>query len=240
MDYFEHYKRVNDLSDEGRRSHWKPLDSKIGQFLPANKEATIVDVGCGAGILLEWLEAKGYRKAVGVDPDRGQVEFCRKLGMRAEQVVNTAEWLREQSGIDLLIMKDILEHIPADQVTDILTSSVAALAEHGRIVIVVPNAAASFASYWQYLDATHIRTYTEIVMRVELEQAGFRIEYVGGDDTWVASSIGGLIRLFLRILFRGFRRLEMIAEFGAQGLRMPLALNMIIVARASDEKITGR
>lgn len=240
MDYFEHYKRVNDLSDEGRRSHWKPLESKIGRFLPVNKEAAIVDVGCGAGVLLEWLQAKGYRQVAGIDPDRGQVEFCRGLGMRAEQVVDTAGWLREQNGIDLLVMKDVLEHIPADQVTDILIASAAALADHGRIVILVPNAVASTATYWRYLDATHLRTYTEIVMRVELEHAGFHIDHVGDDDTWVAGSIAGLIRLFLRTLFRGFRRLEVIAEFGAEGLRMPLGLNLIIVARVNDEKNTGR
>lgn len=239
MDYFETYKRVNDLTDNGRQSHWKPFDKTVGRFLPPNKDAVVIDVGCGAGIMLEWLHKRGYSKAVGIDPDEGQIAFCRELGLPAEQAADSAEWLANKRA-DMLICKDILEHIPQEQVRAILAAAKKTLGEGGVLYIAVPNAASSFASLWRYLDVTHLRSYGVHSLRLELECAGFQVVAVRDDDTWVVGSVAGLFRLALRTVFRSVRRLQSIAEFGDDGLRMPLGLNLVMVATPVNEKIAGR
>ena len=230
MDYFEHYQRVNDLSESGRRSHWKPFDKTIGRFLPDDPQARIIDVGCGAGILLEWLKVRGYSHAQGVDLDSGQIAFSHSLGLKAEQIIDTALWLQQQQGADLIVFKDILEHIPAEEVGKTLKAAAQALSPGGRVYVSVPNAAASFGTYWRYIDSTHLRSYTQNVLALELHRAGLNVVYVGDDDTMAFSSAPGIGRLLLRTLFRFFRRLEAIGEFGGDGVRMPLGLNLVMVA----------
>lgn len=240
MDYFEHYKRVNDLSDRGRRSHWKPFEKTLGRYLPRNKDAVIVDVGCGAGILLEWLHSQGYRNASGLDPDPGQIAFCQQLGVPAVQVDDSAGWLDQTSGIDIVICKDILEHIPEDQVRAILVAARKSLKPGGTLYISVPNALSSLASFWLYNDGTHLRSYTERVLGLELARAGFEVVVVGDDDNWAISSLSGIVRLILRTCFRLVRRLEVVGELGAGGLRVPLGLNLVMVATPVDENAAGR
>ncbi len=241
MDYFEHYRRVNDLSEKGRRSHWKPYDKTVGLFLPTDPDATIVDVGCGAGILLEWLKARGYGYARGIDIDADQVAFCSQLGVQAEQVMDAALWLADKRNeIDLLIIKDVLEHVSNDQVKEILLAAKAALKPNGVLYIAVPNAASSFASLWRYVDITHMRSYSDVVLRTEIERAGFDVTAVRDDDTWAIGSLAGILRLTLRTMFRFVRRLEALGEFGFNGLKIPLGLNLVMVAKPSDEETISR
>ena len=235
MNYFEHYQRVNDLSESGRRSHWRPFEKTLGQYLPEHKASTIVDVGCGAGILLEWLGSKGYKNARGIDPDVGQIAFCQQLGVAAEQAIDSAKWLGERRDLDLIICKDILEHIPETSVRSLLVAARKSLAIDGTIYISVPNALSPLAPFWLYNDPTHLRSYSERVIGLELLQAGFEVVAVGDDDTWVIGGLAGIVRLALRTCFRFIRRLEVIGELGSDGLRVPLGLNLVIVAKPARE-----
>ena len=234
MDYFEHYKCVNDLSDDGRRKHWGAFSKTIGRFLPEDRAARIVDVGCGAGLLLEWLQYKGYSNARGIDPDQGQVEFCRSLGLQATQVDVSSEWLTQQENLDIVVFKDILEHIPEEEVARLLDAAKASLAPEGKLYISVPNAAASYAGYWLYNDPTHLRSYTSQVLSFRLKASGLRVVHVGDDDTLLIGSLAGIPRLVFRSIFRFIRRLEAMGEFGADGMRMPLGLNLVVVAALDD------
>ncbi len=235
MDYFEHYQRVNDLSEAGRRSHWKPFEKTLGRFLPAHENAVIVDVGCGAGILLEWLQDRGYRNASGIDPDQGQVAFCEQLGVKADQVADSASWLEAKREVDMVICKDILEHIPEEQVRAILKAAKSSLTPDGKLYVSVPNALASLSPFWLYNDATHLRSYTERVLGLELERAGFTVVAVTDDDNWAVGGIAGVFRLMLRTVFRILRRLEVVAEFGGDGVLVPLGLNLVMVATPANE-----
>lgn len=235
MNYFEHYRRVNNLSENGRQSHWGPFERTIGRFLPEAKEAGVIDVGSGAGILLEWLSVKGYKKCIGLDTDEGQVAFSRSLGLQAEQVADTAAALSDYEDMELIIFKDVLEHMPEGDVMKVLVAARRALSPGGHVYVAVPNATASFATYWRYIDGTHLRSYTSAVLRLNLEMAGFRVVHVGDDDTLSFSSLMGIGRLIIRSVFRFFRRIEAIGEFGGEGLRMPLGLNLVMVATPIDE-----
>lgn len=230
MGYFEHYQRVNNLSEAGRRSHWRSFARTVGRFLPANRAAHIVDVGCGAGLLLEWLNSCGYSNAKGIDPDQGQVDFCKSLGLNAAQVADSAQWLRELSELDMVVFKDVLEHVQEDEVVRLLAAAHKALSPEGVLYVSVPNAAASFSNFWLYNDPTHLRSYTEKVLSLQLISAGFNVVHVGDDETYLVGSLAGVPRLIIRTIFRFIRRIEAIGEFGADGLRMPLGLNLMIVA----------
>jgi 2-polyprenyl-3-methyl-5-hydroxy-6-metoxy-1,4-benzoquinol methylase len=48
------------------------FERNYARHLPADKAVPILDLGCGNGMLLEWLRSKGYSNLVGVDlkPDK--------------------------------------------------------------------------------------------------------------------------------------------------------------------------
>ncbi|MCR8454597.1 MAG: class I SAM-dependent methyltransferase [Crenarchaeota archaeon] len=49
-----------------------------GPFLPEDRDARILDIGCGMGHFLYFLKEEGYRNFLGVDISREQVNFVRK------------------------------------------------------------------------------------------------------------------------------------------------------------------
>ena len=84
-------------------------DHLLSDILPHDKHARILDLGCGAGLLLEWLsQRRGYSNAMGIDKDLGQISFAKNLGLHAEVAADTSEWLSEQAAFELVIMTDVL------------------------------------------------------------------------------------------------------------------------------------
>jgi SAM-dependent methyltransferase len=230
--YLRHYRRVNDLSPEGRRRHWGYLAACIGPYLPRSSDGQILDIGCGTGVVLEWVSSKGFPNARGIDTDSGQVEQARQLGLEVSNTASTIEYLQMHPGsYDLVVLKDVLEHCPSEEVGALLKGVCEQLAPGGRVYLSVPNANASFATRWRYIDPTHRRSYTEHSLRWDIERAGLEVLSIAGDDYWRASSLAGLVRLFTKAFFRSVRRLEALAEFGPDGWHLVLSLNMVAVAR---------
>lgn len=46
--------------------------------LPQNKNAKILDLGCGMGFCLYWLKRKGYENIIGIDLSAEMVEVAKK------------------------------------------------------------------------------------------------------------------------------------------------------------------
>lgn len=225
------YSIVNDLTAKGRRSHWPYLNKTLGRRLPPlTTDPFIADIGCGAGIVLEWLNIQGFQRVIGVDRDAGQVQFARGLGLPVAQSDDAASWLKQQPNPDFVVLKDLLEHMKTEDVHKLLEAIASHLRPGGRIFITVPNANSSFAARWRYNDATHRRSYTEHSIHWDLATAGFRVLEIAGDDVWAVGSFLGHFQQALKRCFRLWRRLEAMAEFGMEGLRLPLGLNLIVVA----------
>src|ERR1700733_5881629 len=169
--YFDHYALLNDLTPEGRKGLWHIYDHLYShsRILPADHDARILDFGCGAGLLLEWLlVAKRYTNALGIDADAGQISFAKRLGVSAELVEDSNAWLLQQAKFDLIIMTDVLEHIPSPSRIVLLRDIQRTLLPNGRLFVRVPNASSTFATRSRYVDSTHERSYTEISLAGDL------------------------------------------------------------------------
>lgn len=58
---------------------WKKY---FGRFLPKDKNAKIIDVGCGNGSFVWWLRQIGYQNVEGIDISKEQVESASKLNIK--------------------------------------------------------------------------------------------------------------------------------------------------------------
>src|SRR5438874_4540220 len=86
-------------------------DTTFGPLLPTDRSARIIDVGCGNGRLVWWLQHIGYDDAEGIDVSGEQVEIARGLGVANVQKADLRAYLGGQpAAYDAIIMRDVLEH----------------------------------------------------------------------------------------------------------------------------------
>jgi SAM-dependent methyltransferase len=141
-------------------------------LLPKAKGARILDVGCGYGEFLYFLQRAGYRHSCGIDLDSEHINIARGLGVRRVHHADAREFLRSPHEYDFISAIDVLEHFPRHEVIDLLECARRALKPGGRFLCQVPNLAAFYAPLF-YMDFTHQTPFTASSLKQVLELAGF-------------------------------------------------------------------
>ncbi len=186
----------------------EPVFRKLfAPLLPSSKDAKILDLGCGYGEFIYFLQLNGYTKAMGIDLNEKQLEVGERLGVTNLQRRESGQFLRESAGIfDFISAIDILEHIPKTQVLELLDLVFAALRPSGRFLCQVPNLAA-FHTPLFYMDFSHETPFTASSLKQVLELANFanvRVSPMGpvvhGAKSAVRSILWTAIGLSLRLI----------------------------------------
>ncbi len=228
--YFAHYSQVNDLTSEGKRLQWPCYRAIFERFLPNDKKAKILDVGCAAGQIMEWLERDlGYDDVRGIERDSRLASFAAECGIGRVEVCDLRTW-SDSGTFDCIFLIDVLEHISRAKHLDVLRYLAGKLNPNGDLIIGVLNANSTFGARHRYNDPTHFRSYRGYSLRTELVETGFSRVAIHGDDVWMPQSIKGVLRFSVKLLVRLFRRLEAAAEYGEEGPSMPLSLNLVATA----------
>src|SRR5437867_2372259 len=124
--------------------------------LPDDRDAPVLDVGCGTGQFLRFLETKGYRQAEGLDLSPQQAAEARKHVTCPVHVGEPAEFLAERPGYYAAIsLNDVLEHVPKDQTIPLLATLRSGLRPDGVLVVNVPGVVGFTSAYVRYNDFTH-------------------------------------------------------------------------------------
>jgi 2-polyprenyl-3-methyl-5-hydroxy-6-metoxy-1,4-benzoquinol methylase len=148
-------------------------DRLIAPHLPENRDAVVLDCGCGEGYIVSWLQARGYRRAGGIDASPEEVTVARSLGLPVE-CSEIAPALAARSGaVDFLILRNVLEHLYKSEVVGMLSAARTALRPGGTIWIQVPNAESPFGARLRYADFTHELAFTQDSISQVLRVTGF-------------------------------------------------------------------
>jgi 2-polyprenyl-3-methyl-5-hydroxy-6-metoxy-1,4-benzoquinol methylase len=133
----------------------------------------VLDVGCGAGLLLHWLSARTAIEPFGIDASEGQVALARRNAPRAS--VEHGEALPYLSAhrerFDGIFCMDVLEHVSQADLLEWVIGLRAALVPGGFLVCKVPNAANLTGGQLRYIDLTHERSFTRLSLYQLLEAA---------------------------------------------------------------------
>lgn len=166
----------------------------IGIFV--KKNSTILDIGCGAGTLLQELSALGYM-SIGVERDTRSLSLDEK---NITVLEGSAETLPAQilpESCDAIVISHVLEHL-SDPIAA-LRSAAKLLKPSGLMFCEVPNNESLIAKQsglsWEHLDIPrHINFFDEQSLKIVAQNAGLKISriYFGGycrmfDDSYIAT-----------------------------------------------------
>lgn len=238
LDYSRFYATFH--PDDPRHRHGLFLLNKrmFGPHLPADTTAPILDVGCGRGYALQDLATLGYTNLHGIDVDAGQVAFARAQGLDVALAADSIEYLAGKPGVyAVILLMDVLEHLPRDAQPDLLRAIARSLRPGGRLVCSVPNAASAIAGYWLYNDYTHWWSFTNDSLKFLLEECGFSAVRCMGVEFfprprylfWLPTPRAAAWWLQCGLRLR--QRLAFIAELGwVRGRTATLTPNLLAVA----------
>ncbi len=156
------------------RLHFPVWKHYFGRLLPVDKNARMLDAGCGSGGFVYYLQQNGYTRSEGIDLSEEQIAYGRSLGISNIQKADIKIFLEEHKGeYDCITAFDVLEHFTRQEVFDFLIAVSAALKPGGCFILQSPNGEGLFHTNIFYGDFTHEIAFTESSLRQICLNTGF-------------------------------------------------------------------
>jgi SAM-dependent methyltransferase len=150
----------------GRRNILRPL---LDGVLAGLERPRILDVGCGTGATMGFLER--YGEVTGVDVSPQAVKYSHGQGRTRLCLADGGHLPFVEGSFDLVTALDLLEHLEQEPAG--LREMWRVLKSGGRLLAVVP----AFPFLWSDFDSFsgHYRRYTSSLLRDSIESAGFEV-----------------------------------------------------------------
>ena len=195
--YFQHRRISPDFY------HDFSLPGYLRGNLPQDPANRILDLGCGFGQIMSALAKSGYQQVEGVDIDEEALAFCRAQGLKVAKINDIIEYATSftQGKYDFIIMSHVLEHIDKNSIVPtLLAIRQNLLADHGQMLIMVPNAQSHTGCYWAFEDFTHTTLFTAGSLYYVLKAAGFQtITFL---DPYCLEDLSPLKKLIKKLLLK--------------------------------------
>ena len=144
---------------------------RFNDFMPKGKTAKIIDIACGAGHFLYYLQREGYINTCGIDLNKEQLEVAKRIGVKNVKQADLFKFLPNNvENFDVIIANDIIEHLNKSKVLIFLDLIYQSLKPCGKVLISTANAQSLFGANGVFADFTHETGFTPIslaqIMRV--------------------------------------------------------------------------
>jgi SAM-dependent methyltransferase len=172
--YSLHYPGSNGMDSKSMSKNIIRFNKLLKDVVPQDKTARILDVGCATGEALLALKELEYENLLGIDIDNNLIDIAKQNDAPAEHAEDTEEYLNQKKNqFDAILLLDVLEHIPITRQISFIRSIYNALAPHGKLILMVPNAYCPVAMAMRYGDFTHKCSFTPNSIKFILQNAGF-------------------------------------------------------------------
>lgn len=169
--YYSHQAAARGIENASAAQAFAPMidriyDALILPHLPQNRQADIYELACGPGMVLAWLQRRGFVNARGTDFCEPYVKVARECGLKAE-VKDSIVDLKSHpdESLDVVLAIDFIEHLPKDIFIEFLYESKRVLRSRGVLVLRAPNGDSPLVGRNLYNDITHFWAYTSIALR---------------------------------------------------------------------------
>jgi len=182
------YEVVHDLEE----SHWffvakrRILSRLLDEMLDGARNPRILDVGCGSGATMGFLER--YGEVTGVDISPQAVKYGREQGRARLCLADGGHLPFAEGSFDLVTALDLLEHVAQEVMGQREMWRV--LEHEGRLVVVVP----AFAFLWSDFDkfSGRHRWYAQAQLRRRAVGAGSEVARLCCFDTLLFPVVWGV------------------------------------------------
>ncbi len=180
------------------------LSSLLNKFtivsIPYKKNGRILDVGCGSGALVEWLEQHQW-DAYGVDISPEACRTAQRHGLKVH-LGELPQMAFPSKFFDVVLMNQVLEHLfsPSEYLREVYRI----LKDDGQLIISVPNIdcyeSKLLKECWLDLDLPrHLYHFTPHTLKLMLDRGGFLLDKVsfksfGLPLSYTKSSINSLMQ----------------------------------------------
>jgi SAM-dependent methyltransferase len=185
---------------EIEQKHWwfvarqRIVEHIIQRRLGLPDGATVLDVGCGTGAILEVLSRRF--EAYGTDTSALAVELCGKRGLKNVYQCTLDTFPHPDMRFDLITLLDVIEHIEDDAA--VLRQVRGYLRPGGSFIITVP----AYQWLWTSHDEVnhHKRRYVRSHLKGVLERAGLKVSMISYFNTLLfpAALVERLVKRALR------------------------------------------
>jgi len=187
----------------------------IARHIPPDLGAQIVDLGCGDGMLLHFLDQAGYANTLGIDGSVEQVARAHALGVTQVRLGDISRYLDEtpDASVDVVLLMDVLEHMTREDLFRVLDGALRILRRGGVCLAHLPNAEGIHGMRIRYGDFTHEQAFTAQSARQVLRTVGFR-DVHRFEDRPVVHGVTSLVRRVIWDVATLPHRLLLAAETG--------------------------
>jgi SAM-dependent methyltransferase len=215
----------------GLRPRAAYLRKLVRNHFPTNRDAAIVDLGCGHGALIHFAREAGYRNIEGIDRSPEQVAAANRLGIAGVRAGDLMEVISSLPGEsqEVVVTFDVVEHFRKDEVIAFVDQVQRVLRPGGRWIIHTPNGESPFGARMRYGDFTHEGAFTRESIRQLLLSSGFaHVECY--EDSPIPHGIKSSIRCALWKGIRAGLRLWLAIETGDTARDAIFSQNLLAVA----------
>lgn len=165
-----------------KKKHLAQFDREFLHLSEADPSMSVLEIGCGTGIFLRYLKARGFSDVVGLDSDAGLAPVLDDLTDFDIRLTDGRDYLAAMDGprFDRIALFDVAEHLPEAALVELMHSLRRVLRPGGRVVMRTPNCASPWGLKMQFDTFDHVTPMTSGRMAELARATGFTCRWVIG------------------------------------------------------------
>lgn len=208
MSYLTQLQSVgNALTLKRKKEYISHNFGKVINHLLEKKNSSMLEIGPGFGEFVDYCSDLKINKIDIVERDKSVISFLKKNYQLRTVFLNQYIWKIDSKlkKYDVIMMTQVLEHIPVFDHIKVLKTLYKHLAVNGVLIITVPNIGNPLATFERYYDYTHHTAFTEHSLEqmadyAELKKSRITLQ---GFNIPPVSPIN-IIRILMQSILHGF------------------------------------
>jgi 2-polyprenyl-3-methyl-5-hydroxy-6-metoxy-1,4-benzoquinol methylase len=173
-DYDSFYLSDKEVSIETYQKRARGFGKKLSGWLAGSRDRKMLDIGCGVGYLLYFLQQEGFKDITGIDANEKLTQITAEKTKAKCIAGDGLKYLQNSTEIyDCMFLWNVIEHIPSDRIVDSLKILSSHLSKDGFVVIRTPNMTNVLGQAHLNTDFTHCTGFTEHSLEQVAQIAGF-------------------------------------------------------------------